>query len=205
MNLEILDQSLTLAINSWNSVWSDPIWVFFSKIKVWFPMYAIIAGLLIWRLGWKKGLVAVITLALTITCVDQFCNLIKDWTVRLRPCNDPLIVAQGLHILEAPHPNYQYGFFSGHSANAFAFALGSVLMFRLDPALCSYTDGKTKVSPLMRAYTIFIMVWALMVAFSRIFVGKHFLGDIFVGAFVGMLIAYILYLVATYLTRRYIK
>ena len=48
------DQDLTLAINSWNSTISDPIWVFFSKIPVWIPLYILIVALIIWKLGGKR-------------------------------------------------------------------------------------------------------------------------------------------------------
>ena len=33
-----------------------------------------------------------------------------------------------------------------------------------------------------------MLVWATMVSISRVFVGKHFLGDVSVGAIVGTLI-----------------
>ena len=54
------DQNLTLKINSWNSSFSDPIWEFLSDIPVWIPMYVLIVAFIIWRLGWKKGLVVVV-------------------------------------------------------------------------------------------------------------------------------------------------
>ena len=60
-----IDQLLTLEINSWNCYMTDPIWQFFSKIPVWIPMYILIVALLIWRLGWKRGLI--ITLAAVAT------------------------------------------------------------------------------------------------------------------------------------------
>ena len=60
-----IDQQITLAINSCHSNMSDPIWAFFSDKLVWIPMYMGIIALLIWKLGWKRGLVAVAALALT--------------------------------------------------------------------------------------------------------------------------------------------
>ena len=60
-----LDQQLTLTINSWHSAFTDPIWAFFSNKVVWIPMYAAIVALLIWKLGWKKGLMVVAAAVLT--------------------------------------------------------------------------------------------------------------------------------------------
>ena len=180
--LELWDQMATLYINGFNSPWSDQMWMFFSNKYVWFPFYAIIAGCLIWRLGWKRGLIAIFTIALTILAVDQSCNLVKDTVARLRPCNDPDVIAQGLHILESPSQRYKYGFFSAHSANAFAFALGSILAFRKG------LNHKAHI-----AYSSIIMVWAFMVAVSRIFVGKHFLGDVVVGALVSFTLCWLIF------------
>ena len=66
------DQDLTLKINSWNSSISDPFWEFMSDIPVWIPMYLLIVLYIIWRLGWKKGLIVVAGALLTFGFCDQF-------------------------------------------------------------------------------------------------------------------------------------
>lgn len=182
MDIVALDQSLTLLINSWDSAITDPVWVFFSNRWVWTPLYLGVAVVLVRKFGWKKGLFAVLTLALTILCTDQCCNLVKNTVMRPRPCNTESMLAGGLNILE--NISSSYSFFSGHSANAFAFALGSVLLFR---QIKPETKG-------FRLYNILIYVWASLVAISRIFVGKHYFGDIFVGCLAGLLLAWLVHL-----------
>ena len=81
--LEQLDQQLTLAINSWNSTFSDPIMWFFSDKKVWIPMYALIIALMFWKLGWKRTLVVLAGVSLTVLFCDQFANLIKHYFQRI--------------------------------------------------------------------------------------------------------------------------
>ena len=98
--LEKADQLATLEINSWHSGITDPIWEFFSNIPIWIPMYILIVALVIWRLGWKKGLIVIAAAALTFGFCDQFSNFLKALTERLRPCNDPYMISNGLHILE---------------------------------------------------------------------------------------------------------
>ena len=66
------DQLLTLKVNSWSSPITDPIWQFFSNVPVWIPMYVLIVAMLIWRLGWKKGLIVVLAAAATFGFCDQF-------------------------------------------------------------------------------------------------------------------------------------
>lgn len=180
MFLENLDMDWTLAINSLNCPFTDAMWMFFSNRNIWYPFYAVIAGLMIWRLGWKKGLTMIAATVLTIVCVDQGANIVKDAVARLRPCNDPRMVARGLHMLEPAYAQYAYGFFSAHAGNAIAFALCCVLTFRQDEKFKKYG----------RAASIGVLTWGLLVGISRIFVGKHFLGDVLVGFAVGLLVAW---------------
>lgn len=170
--LEQADKLATLEINSWNSAFTDHIWELFSNIPIWIPMYVIIVAFIIQRLGWKKGSAVVIAAVLTFAFCDQFSNLIKAATERLRPCNDPYMIHNGLHILES---GGVYGFFSAHAANAFGLATSTFIGLR--------TDKRLKYN----GYTAWIFTWATLVAISRIFVGKHFLGDVIVGICVGLL------------------
>ena len=94
------DQDLTLAINSLHSDITDPFWEFMSDIPVWIPMYVLIVAFLVWRLGWKRGLIVLAAAVLTFGFCDQFSNFIKDTVARLRPLNDEYMISNGLHVLE---------------------------------------------------------------------------------------------------------
>ena len=168
------DQAATLFVNSLHSPFSDSVWKFFSEVEVWIPLYALILFFLIWRLGWKKALVAVAAIALTTVCCDQGANLFKNWVCRLRPSHDPWMLANGLYL--PGDAGGLYSFFSGHAANSFGFAASTLGIFRSDERH-SY-----------KAYGWAIMAWAFLVSLSRIFLGRHFLGDILVGAAVGLLL-----------------
>lgn len=170
--LEQADKLATLEINSWSSAITDPIWQIFSNIPIWVPMYVIIVAFIIQRLGWKKGLIVVAAAALTFGFCDQSSNFIKALTERLRPCHDPYMIHNGLNILES---GGKFSFFSAHAANAFGLATCTTIGFRIDKRL-KY-----------RGYISWMYIWATLVAVSRIFVGKHFLGDVIVGICVGTL------------------
>ena len=49
------------------------------------------------------------------------------------------------------------------------------------------TDGRHSY----KAYGWAIMIWAFLVSLSRIFLGRHYLGDILVGAGVGLLLGWL--------------
>jgi len=185
--IEQIDQQITLWINSHYCTVGDCFWSFMSQVKIWFPLYAVVAALLVWRLGWKKGLICIACIALAFFFDERVCNLIKDIVERVRPCNNEAMLAAGLHVLE------QGGGFScpsGHACNSFGFALGS--------ALCLKKDKKAN----WNRYSIVIMTWAFLVGISRIMVGRHFFGDVIIGAVIGILMALLWVYIAGILSKK---
>lgn len=178
-SLHHIDQNITLAINSLHSPFTDAVWMLFSDKKVWYIMYAALVVLLFVRLGWKKALVVLVSVALTVAACDQFSNLIKDSVARLRPVWDNYMLSGGLHRLE--YRGNFYGFFSAHAANSLGVAVAVVMGFRGSDKSHNYN---------LLASLMF--VWAMLVGISRIFVGKHFFGDVLVGFGVGLLFGWII-------------
>ena len=176
--LHHIDKDVTLAINSVHCPASDFIWCIFSNREIWYALYLLIALLLLRNLGWKKGLVAIASIILTIVCCDQGANLVKDAVQRLRPCCDATMTSRGFRLLEWCGP-VEYGFYSAHAANALGFAVSS---------LRAFSNDKTRSCTV---YGFIIIIWALLVGLSRVFVGKHFLGDVLAGFAVGAIVALI--------------
>lgn len=188
-----IDQEVTLTINSWHSPITDPIWQFFSDKIVWIPMYIGIVALLIWKLGWKKGLLVIAAAGLTFGFCDQFSNLIKHAVGRIRPLKDEWMLANGLHVLEK---GGGYSFFSAHAANAFGLACSTFIGLKA---------AFKKLPTWLKAYGTWMFFWAFMVSVSRIFVGKHYLGDVMVGMIVGALAGIAFGILAKFVTKKYIK
>ncbi|MBR5946748.1 phosphatase PAP2 family protein [bacterium] len=176
------DGAATLWLNSLHCPAGDAFWIFLSRKAVWIPLYVAVVAFLFVRLGWRKALLAIGLISLTILSTDQLCGVFKNWICRPRPCFDEAMLAGGLH-LPIGSETSPYGFFSAHAANAFGFASSSFNIFRSDKKR-SY-----------RAYGWGIMIWATLVSLSRIFLGRHFLGDIIFGAAVGLLIGWLFALV----------
>ena len=187
-----IDQQLTLTINSWHSAITDPIWAFFSDKIVWVPMYAAIIALLFWKLGWKKALIVIAGIGLTFGFCDQFSNIIKYAVCRIRPVNDDFMIASGLHVLET---GGGYSFFSAHAANSFGLAASSVMGLRAYKEKTRWKMG----------YASWMYFWAAMVSVSRIFVGKHYLGDVIVGSMVGLAAGLTFGFIAYKIIQKYIK
>ena len=168
-----IDQDITLWLNGFHSPWSDQFWMFMSDVRIWFPMYGVILGMMIYRLGWKKGLVVILSCILTVVLTDQISYHIKESVDRLRPFYTSDMLERGLHW--PLNRTGFFGFFSGHASNAFGFAMCSFLGFRLNDRSRKYT-----------IYGWCIFAWAALVALSRVMMAAHFFGDIFVGTLFGM-------------------
>ena len=176
------DQLLTLEINSWDSFITDPIWQFFSDKLVWVPMYAAIIALLVWKLGWKRGLIVLAGALLTFGFCDQVSNIVKHAVGRIRPLNDEFMIANGLNVLEK---GGGYSFFSAHAANTFGLAFSTFVGMKR----CLSNEG-AMMPKWLKAYGGWMFFWAFMVSVSRVFVGRHYLGDVLVGILVGSLAGY---------------
>lgn len=191
------DQAITLEINSWDSSLTDPIWQFLSDVPAWIPMYVLIVALLIWKLGWKNGLLVVLAAGLTFGFCDQFSNLIKDAVGRVRPLNDMFMLSNGLNVLE--NGSSSFSFFSAHAANAFGLATCTFTALR---QILRREKSRCLMPGWLKAYGIWMFIWAPLVAISRVFVGKHYLGDVLVGALVGMAAGYAFARLAAFLSQK---
>lgn len=171
--MEQFDQQATLALNALHTPFTDGCWRFFSGAVVWVVCCLLMTAYLFYRLGWKQALVAVGACVLTFVLADRISTIVKLSTARLRPCWDPVMLEAGLRVLEGK--GHTYSFFSAHSANAAGLALCSWLCLRRDTPQPH------------RSYAVLAFTLAFLIGISRIFVGKHFLGDVLVGWSAGLL------------------
>ena len=173
------DTQLFLTLNNLGSEKWDLFWLVVTEMKSWIPLYIFLAYLLYRQFGIKKILLVILLAALLITLSDQTCNLFKHSFARFRPCYNQEL--EGLMRLVKDGCGGKYGFVSAHAANHFALAL----------FLGNIFQQKYKWS------LILFLLWASMVAYSRIYVGVHYPLDSIVGALIGSMYGYIFYLLYT--------
>ena len=163
-----LDKELFLVLNGLHSPFFDTIMVLISSKWIWFPLYAVLIGLII-RSEKKRSWWAILFLVLTVALSDLISvHLFKDVFERLRPSHD--LSLEGLVHLVNNHKGGKFGFVSSHAANAFSMAIFFAFFFR------------------NKAFTYFIVSWATIVSYSRIYLGVHFPADIICGALLGTFI-----------------
>lgn len=165
--LDQLDKSLFLFLNGINSPFWDVVMFNISKKFIWIPFYALLLALLIKEYKWKS-LLLLVMVALTITLSDQSSvHLFKNVFERLRPCHQPELMGM-VHTVNGKCGG-QFGFVSSHSTNSFALAGFFFMLLRTKLPFISW----------------FLVAWAAIVAYSRVYLGVHFPGDILVGAILG--------------------
>ncbi|MBW2962588.1 phosphatase PAP2 family protein [Mesonia aestuariivivens] len=178
-----LDQELFLYLNNLGSSTWDWFWVFITHKFASIPLYAFLLYLLYKNYGLKPTLITVVLVAGLITCTDQLANVFKDYFQRPRPCKEAFI-SQGRMLLDYCG---SYGYFSAHAASsmALAFYLGNILKQWYKYALVG------------------LVFWAAVVGYSRIYVGKHYPGDVITGMLIGALLGWLFYKLQQYLLKRF--
>lgn len=170
-----LDTDLFFSINRMHNTYFDYFMSAYSGKWIWIPMYAAILYVMIRNFSWKTTLMCVIGVALTITFADQMCSsVIRPFFERMRPSNLNNPISEFVHIVNN-HRGGRYGFPSCHSSNAFGLAFYIFFVFR------------------KKWLTFFMMSWALLTCYSRVYLGVHYPGDLLAGAIVGLTGAYLMY------------
>lgn len=179
-----LDKQVFLALNGLHAPYFDTFMFLFSGKWEWLPMYAAILFAIARNYRWKQVVVMVVFVALTITAADQICaTVIRPEVCRLRPANPSNTLSQMVHIVNG-YRGGSYGFPSCHAANSFALAAFVAFIFR------------------NKRLSLAIFGWAVVNAYSRIYLGVHYPGDLLVGAAIGAGCGYSLAAVALFIANR---
>ena len=165
-----LDTELFLFLNGLHVDWLDPIMTFISGKITWTPFYIVLLYLVIKKYK-RQSIIVILGIILLIVCSDQISSSVfKPIFERPRPCHNEAI--KDLVYLPNGHCGGAYGFISSHACNTFALA--------------------TFLTYILKRYykkiALVMFSWATLVAYSRIYMGVHYPGDVVVGAVVGILI-----------------
>ena len=130
-----------------------------TDVRYWYIPYILLFVLLIWK-GGTRGRWCALLLAITVAIADPLSSrFIKEWVMRIRPCS----FLDSVNLLVACGGGKSFP--SSHAVNNMAAA--------------------TIIGYFYRKYWTLAVGVAVVISFSRIYVGVHYPGDILGGWLIG--------------------
>lgn len=123
--------------------------------------------------------------------------LFKDTVCRLRPCH----ALSDVHLFREGCGG-QYGFVSSHAANAFALVMFFWLRYR-KKVKNEELRMKNSAAAIVSRVPICLLVWGVLVCYSRIYLGKHYPGDILCGALFGLLVGWFVWWIIDFFEKKF--
>ena len=169
-NINSIDEYLFKLINAigWNDM--DPFMILISSKWIWIPLYIFIIYKIYQKFPEQIFKILLSIGALIFLADFGSVHLFKEVFERTRPCH----VLDGIRIVDGC--GGQYGFISSHASNSFSIAFFISLLFR------------------KRITFILLFSWAVLIGFSRIYLGVHYPFDILGGMFWGLFVSLLIYL-----------
>lgn len=166
--LKAMDTMVFLTVNSHHNAYFDSVMWLVSGKLIWVPMYVSLFFVLLKNYSYKVVFAILLAIGVVILFTDSFtAQVIRPWVCRLRPSNLDNPVSSMVHIVDG-YRGGAYGFPSNHASNTWGLAFFITFLFR-----------RYKL-------TFFFFLWALLVCYSRMYLGVHYFGDLLIGGLLAL-------------------
>ncbi len=171
------DSSILLAVNGMHSSYFDTFMWLCSRKFEWIPFYLSILYVLFRNFNWRVVLYSLVAMGVVLLLTDAVSShFIRPVVARLRPSNLENPISEMIHIVDN-HRGGRYGFPSSHASNSWGLVFFVGLLLR------------------RRVLTTFLACWALLICYSRLYLGVHYPGDLLAGMLLGAVVASLVYYV----------
>ena len=179
------DKEVFLMLNNLGTSTWDGFWMFITNKFSSIPLYLLLIFLSFKQFGTKRTLVLVITAILMIVVTNGLADFFKYGIGRLRPCYDA-DVSELMRLVKS-YCGGKYGYFSGHSSNSMGVAILVGLMLKDKYKYMIY----------------FLILWAILMGYSRIYIGVHYPLDVLSGFLFGGFSGFMFYKLDKYLQSKF--
>jgi undecaprenyl-diphosphatase len=164
---------------------ADDLMVFLTEPHLSRHLLVMAAAFMLVRRG-RDGLVVLLLAALAVGIADFTASgIMKPLFHRIRPC----FALQGVRLLV--NQTFSWSMASSHAANAAAVATTVWIYFR----------GGARVD---KAFVLLMVSYGTLVAYSRIYIGVHYPGDVLGGIAIGITAALLVYTIAAWVLKRFV-
>ena len=173
--LKQIDTELFIVLNSYHSAWLDSVMWYVSTTWIWIPVYLSFLFFAFKKGGYKLMIIILIGVLCCVALADLISvHGFKNIFQRYRPSHN-LDLEGIIHTVNKPNGTEylggKYGFVSSHAANISAITTFIIASFR------SFSKK-----------WFLICIWAVLIMYSRIYLGVHYPSDIIGGSLLGMAI-----------------
>lgn len=179
--LEKIDHCIVLSVNGCYTPLLDQCMWFLSGKLTWIPLYLFLIFLASKKLNLNQVIFLVASALLVILLSDltsTYC--FKNVFLRYRPSHN-LLLESKLHFYEISKGHFykggEYGFISSHAANFFGLAIFIGLALKIYYSKLIYI----------------MLLIAVVVSYSRLYLGVHYISDLLVGGLVGSIYGFLVY------------
>ncbi|TNE56189.1 MAG: phosphatase PAP2 family protein [Bacteroidetes bacterium] len=176
--LEKIDGQIVLFVNGWHHPITDEFMWWISSKLLWIPLYILLIYLIFRKFKLNFAIILCLATIISVGLSDFIASsIIKESIQRYRPSHHLELMKQ-LHFYALGEGHFyqggMYGFVSSHAANFFAIATSFAMYGR-------------RYFPKI---TGFLFLVAILVSFSRLYLGVHYPSDLLGGALVGVLVSW---------------
>lgn len=183
-----IDNQLFLFLNNLGTEAWDGFWLFITDKYLAFPLYALLALLVLWKTGFKTAVISGFMILGTVATAYVISYLMKHGIARPRPCNVFELGREMRFPLAAKGKDCgDFGFVSSHATVGMAMITLITLILK----------------PYYKYIFIPLLVWIALFSYSRIYVGKHYPGDLIVGILIGLIVGLIGFKVHGWVMKKY--